>query len=316
MNIHHLELFYHVGRSGGISRAVRHIPYGIQQPAVSSQILLLEQDLGVKLFNRQPFKLTEEGELLFSFIRDFFGNLDETAAMLRHRTAPLLRIGASELMLRDYLPHIIQRLALSHPQLRLGLRSGYQSQLEDMLLDSTIDFAVVTSAPDGRKPQGLQGVRLMRLPLVLLVNRKSKIRSAAQLWSMDRIEEALICLPAGERISQIFQKGLKGLGVDWAPSIEASSLELITRYVANGYGIGVNVNIAESVKHPKVRVLPLEGIEPVEIVALWKGTPTPIIRTLVAQVQGFVKQAWPQWCCEDSLPPQRRARAGAPVGPR
>jgi DNA-binding transcriptional LysR family regulator len=38
MNIHHLELFYHVARHGGISSAVRHMPYAIQQPAVSSQI--------------------------------------------------------------------------------------------------------------------------------------------------------------------------------------------------------------------------------------------------------------------------------------
>lgn len=57
MNIHHLELFYYVARHGGISSAVRQMPYGIQQPAVSSQILQLEKDLGVKLFERQPFRL-------------------------------------------------------------------------------------------------------------------------------------------------------------------------------------------------------------------------------------------------------------------
>ena len=38
MNVHHLELFYYVARHGGISAAVRYIPYGIQQPAVSGQM--------------------------------------------------------------------------------------------------------------------------------------------------------------------------------------------------------------------------------------------------------------------------------------
>ena len=38
MNIHHLELFYYVARHGGIVPAVRNMPYGIQQPAVSGQI--------------------------------------------------------------------------------------------------------------------------------------------------------------------------------------------------------------------------------------------------------------------------------------
>ena len=57
MNIHHLELFYHVARHGGISSATRKIPYGIQQPAVSGQILQLEKSLGLKLFQRRPFAL-------------------------------------------------------------------------------------------------------------------------------------------------------------------------------------------------------------------------------------------------------------------
>jgi DNA-binding transcriptional LysR family regulator len=50
MNIHHLELFYYVARHKGISEAVRNIPYGIQQPAISGQILQLEDFLGTTLF--------------------------------------------------------------------------------------------------------------------------------------------------------------------------------------------------------------------------------------------------------------------------
>ena len=52
MNVHHLELFYYVAKHGGISAAVRKIPYGIQQPAISGQMTKLEQDLGVRLFER------------------------------------------------------------------------------------------------------------------------------------------------------------------------------------------------------------------------------------------------------------------------
>jgi DNA-binding transcriptional LysR family regulator len=58
MNIHYLELFYHVAKNGGISPAVCKMPYGIQQPAVSAQILRLEEDLNTVLFQRRPFRLT------------------------------------------------------------------------------------------------------------------------------------------------------------------------------------------------------------------------------------------------------------------
>ena len=95
LNIHHLELFYHVARAGGISRAVKRIPYGIQQPAVSGQIAALEREVGVRLFERSPFKLTPAGVDLFDFVEPFFGGLGEMEAKLRERSAPVLRVGAA-----------------------------------------------------------------------------------------------------------------------------------------------------------------------------------------------------------------------------
>lgn len=83
MNIHHLELFYYVAKHGGISEAVRNMPYGIQQPAVSSQIIQLEGFLETTLFHRRPFALTPAGEQLYSFILPFFANLDAMATKLR-----------------------------------------------------------------------------------------------------------------------------------------------------------------------------------------------------------------------------------------
>ena len=65
MNVHHLELFYYVAKHGGISEACRKIPYGVQQPAVSTQMGRLEEDLGARLFERRPFRLTDEGRLVF-----------------------------------------------------------------------------------------------------------------------------------------------------------------------------------------------------------------------------------------------------------
>src|SRR6059058_1900745 len=110
MNVHHLELFYYVARHGGIMEAVRNIPYGIQQPAVSGQVIQLEEFLGVTLFQRRPFSLTPQGKELYDFIKPFFENLTPTAEKLRGGIAQHLRIAASETMLREYLPLILQEL--------------------------------------------------------------------------------------------------------------------------------------------------------------------------------------------------------------
>jgi DNA-binding transcriptional LysR family regulator len=296
MNIHHLELFYYVARHGGISRAVRNMPYGIQQPAVSSQILLLEQDLGVKLFERSPFKLTPAGVELFAFAQPFFENLEATADRLRQHSAPQLRIGASELVLRDYLPVVVARLRRHEPKLRLGLRSGFQAEMEKWLLDRELDLVVTTL--DAKPPARLCCLKLMRLPLVLLVHKKSRIKSATELWARGEIAEPLICLPQTEAMSRLFREGLQQRQVEWPQAIEASSMDLVTRYVANGYGIGLSVHALEVVKHPAVRVLPLDGFDPVEVAALWKGEPAPLIRLVLEEMQNYVAKQWPQWRCE------------------
>ena len=299
VNIHHLELFYYVARHGGISRAVRHMPYGIQQPAISIQILALEQDLGTRLFARAPFELTEAGERLFAFVQPFFDNIEATAAKLRKGAAPLLRVGAVELVLHDHFHSVIGRLRAHRPRVRLELRSGFTPQLEVWLQDRQIDVAI---APlEGRPPAQVRCVPLLRVPLVLLVPRRMKLRSAAELWAQGTVEEPLITLPGAETITRLFRKGLARRRVEWPTAIEASSLQLVVRYVASGYGIGVNVDVPDFVRRRELRVLPLEGFDPLVVTVMWRGELTPLIRTVIEESKRYVKEHWPTWVCEDTL---------------
>ena len=301
MNIHHLELFYYVSRYGGISKAVRHMPYGIQQPAVSSQILALEQDLGAKLFERQPFRLTPEGVELYAFARPFFDNIDGVAARIRKSRAPKIRIAGSELILRDYLPQIIAAMRESHTALRFGLKAGNQAEIESWLLAGDIDLAI--TGVSGPPRRDLRYLPIVKLPLVLLVPAGSSVRAAGDLWARDPIEEPLICLGSGDGITRAFEAGLKRLKVDWPTSIEASSTEVITRYVANGYGIGVTVDIPHLVSNPKVRALPLPNFDPVEIVAMWRSPVPASHDALRALIEAKARELWPV--------ERRRGRAGA-----
>jgi len=296
MNIHHLELFYHVAKNGGISRAVRNMPYGIQQPAISSQILLLEEGLGVKLFERTPFKLTPQGAELYAFVQPFFGNLDPIAARIRRKSAPLLRLAASELVLRDYLPVIMERLRREEPQLKLSLRSGFQAEMEKWLVDREVDIAITPL--DSKPPSRVRCLKLMQLPLVLLVPAKTKIRSAEELWVRGQIDEPLICLPQTEIMTRIFRRGLQQRKVDWPHSIEASSMDLVTRYVENGYGVGLTVNAGGVAKSRAVRVLPIDDFELLEIAALWMGEASPLVAAVMAEARRYIVEQWPQWAAK------------------
>ena len=82
VNLHHLELFYYTAKAKGISNAVKIIPYGIRQPAISQQLMKLEEEAGTRLFERKPFALTPAGERLYRFLSRFFDNIESELAML------------------------------------------------------------------------------------------------------------------------------------------------------------------------------------------------------------------------------------------
>jgi DNA-binding transcriptional LysR family regulator len=288
MNVHHLELFYYVARHGGIMPAVRNIPYGIQQPAVSSQMAQLEEYLGTTLFQRRPFELTAEGKRLFQFIQPFFTNLDKMAVELQGGQARHIRIGASAIVLRDHLPEIFQAARKKFPNLKLSLREGYPVQLLDWLQRDEVDVAFTLI--EKKMPAGVQSLTLLELPLVLLVEKSSSIKSAEQLWEQDKIDETLICLPEGETLCKNFQKKLVELGVDWFPGIEASSIELIEAYVASGLGIGLSIAIPRKNQSSKVRALPLSGFPPLVIGAVWRGRKTPLMEMFLNEAQKRAKQ--------------------------
>jgi DNA-binding transcriptional LysR family regulator len=279
VNLHHLEIFYYVARYRGISEAVRKFPYGIQQPAVSSQILQLESSLGTKLFHRRPFQLTPAGERLFAFVGPFFGNLAKVAGEIDGASAKFIRIGASGPALRHHLPNVLSRLRKAVPKLKLHLLDAAAPQLTDALREGEIDLAVTTL----HEPlvAGLQSRPLLKLPLALLVPRASRLRSPGELWKQDTIDESLISLPANEPIAAGFQKGLRKLGVDWAPTMVVSSLDLVESYVARGFGFGASVLVPGVKEPPGVRRIPLDGFEPLAVGALWHGTPTPLVRTFI-----------------------------------
>lgn len=269
MNVHHLELFYHVAKHGGVSAAARQMPYGIQQPAISAQILQLEDSLGVTLYQRRPFQLTPQGMELYAFITPFFDGLAEMGRQLRGGADRRLRIAAPEIVQSDYLPLLLRQIRRREPEFHFNLMSARISEIERLLLDQQIDIGFASVS--GKCADGIRHRELTRLPMQLLVASSSRLGSAAQILDQDRIRHSLITLPAAEPVCRLFQAELQKRKIGWIPSYELSSLDLVSRYVAEGYGVGLTL-AAPARRWPKgVRALPLEDFPEVVFCALWAG---------------------------------------------
>lgn len=268
MNVHHLELFYYVARHGGISRAVRLMPYGIQQPAMSSQMIRLEKDLEVSLFRRRPFELTRAGEDLYAFVRPFFSRLGEVEESLRHGTR-FLRIGATETVIRDYLPGPLQHFRRAFPEVRLSLQAGATAELLELLVSGGLDL-VVGPTMSGL-PRGLVMESLIELRLALLVPGSEPEQTAAAFMKKHAGVAPLITLPLAEPLTRVFQDELARRGIDWSPELQLAGLDLVQSYAAGGFGVGLTIDAPGLPLPEGVRLLPLERFPKLEIAAFHCG---------------------------------------------
>lgn len=287
MNVHHLELFFYVAKHGGVSAAARHMPYGIQQPAISAQILQLEDTLGVTLFQRRPFKLSQQGEDLYDFIAPFFGGLRNMGAKIRGGAENRLRIAAPEIVQSDYLPLLLKQVRSRMPGFQFSLTPARIGEIENQLFDQKIDIGLASLM--GKTAEGIKHRELLRLPMVLLVSEKSRLTSVDQILSQDRIQQPLITLPGIEPVCRLFQIELQKRKVDWFPAYELSSLDLVSRYVAEGFGIGLSL-AAPARRWPKgVRPLLLEGFPEVVFGAFWSGRPNPVAESFIKEAEALAK---------------------------
>jgi|UniRef100_UPI003783B0D0 DNA-binding transcriptional LysR family regulator len=281
MNVHHLELFYYVARHGGVSAAARAMPYGIQQPAISAQILQLEDALGVTLYQRRPFQLTREGQALYDFAMPFFSGLAEMADRLRGGGETRLRISAAEIVQRDYLPELLARMRRRVKGFHFTLTHGRQQEIEALLAAQEIDIGLSTLMD--KTAANIEARELLRLPMVLLVTKQSGVAQASQIFEKDRIDLPLVTLEANDVLSRSFQAALRQRGLEWLPSLEVGSLDLVLRYVAEGFGAGL------ALRHPRVelpagvKALALDDFPPLSFGALWTGRLSPLGEVFLAE---------------------------------
>lgn len=286
-NLHHLELFYHVARSGGITAAARSMPYGIQQPAISGQIALLEEQLGVRLFQRRPFKLTPAGRELFEFLQPFFGSLPEMAARISGAASRRLRLAAPATVIREHLPDALASVKQQCPELELTLVDTDQRGAFNLLEREEVDLAVCEL--EGKPPAGVRCEVLLSLPLILLL--PESFRAPRSGLHGIAAEFPLIRPPADAAISRLFGKTLARARLDWPAKIEVNSLELVHLYAAKGFGAGLGVS-APGIRIPEgLRSWELPGCPGLAIAAAWCGKLQPLAGLVLDALRQAAKRA-------------------------
>lgn len=153
MDTHRLKYFLRVAEEGSITNAAKLL--GIAQPALSRQIKLLEEELGVALFNRnrRGVELTEDGERLRSSTAGPLRHLELAVQYVGSPLARLdrgMRLGLPETVVSVLAAPLIASLATVFPSVSFAVTVGSTDRLVEAMLKGSVDVAMINPVPDDR----------------------------------------------------------------------------------------------------------------------------------------------------------------------
>jgi len=169
LNFHHLQYFWEVAREGHLTRAARRLR--VAPSALSSQIRLLEEQVGVALFARvgRRLVLTEAGEMAFAYAASIFDAGAELVATLRDGRRPddPMRVGAVATLSRNFQRSFLRPL-LQGSRARLVLRSGSLDGLLAELRAHALDVVLSNQPPVADAATGVRTRLLARQPVSIV----------------------------------------------------------------------------------------------------------------------------------------------------
>lgn len=144
-----LRYFVAVAEEGHLTRAAQRL--GIQQPPLSQQIRVLEQELGVALFTRLPrgMALTEAGRVLLDEALGILARLDSAIAGVRgvaRGELGHLAVGFTEsASLHPFVPRVLRAFRENAPEVRFVVEENNPPDLVQAIHDKRLDAAFIRS---------------------------------------------------------------------------------------------------------------------------------------------------------------------------
>lgn len=247
MKLRQLEYLVEVVRQGlSVTAAAQALH--TSQPGISSQIKLLEEELGFPVFVRQGrhlFDLTDAGrEVLRHATRmlDERQNIKRIAEEVNAPNQGSFSIATTHTQARYALPDVVSRFAAKYPNVSLHIQQGTPVQIAEMTVNGDADLAIATEALEVFEDLVLMPCYRWNRCIVV---REDHELASCKLLTMEQIAQyALITYVFGIADRSVVNQAFKQAGLDMKVVLTATDAEVIKTYVQNGLGIGIIARMA------------------------------------------------------------------------
>jgi len=237
MDFDQLETFLEVARLSSFSRAAER--RFRTQPAISSQIRALEEEVGAKLLDRSGGKVavTGPGKVFQKYAEDV---LEQRRVMLvalaeMHRVPRgELVVSANEGTCLHILPEVFAEFKRQYPSVAVSVKRLEHNKILEAIIENSCDFGVVSMpVPDKR----LTVVQIHRDELIVITPPSHPLAAQKKATVAEVVEYPLL-LPKVGRTRDALETLFHERGLKPRISMELDSSELLKRLVAADVGVG------------------------------------------------------------------------------
>lgn len=194
MNLKQLDYFVKIVEAQNITRAAEGLH--IAQPALSQQITLLEEELGIKLLSRSSrgIQVTQEGDLLYRHAKTILRQVENTRILLSKKEGNVtgkVSVGMPSGTAKLLALRLMHRVKECYPSIVLEIVDVPSADLISLVRHGRVDFSLV---PDPQKPKDMNFSPLFREELYLMSH--PGIIVGAGSVSFKKIAELPLILPS------------------------------------------------------------------------------------------------------------------------
>ncbi len=277
-----------VARSGSIQKAARELH--VAASAINRQILALEEELGVPLFERMPrgMRLTASGDALITMARRW--RQDETRMVAEVRRIQGIHQGHVSLVAMDshatgVLPTLIDSLNVQHPLVSLSVELSTPDDAETALMTGKADLAAIFNLAPRRE---LLVLWKAQLPLGCVVAPGHALAGRKTVSFQEATAYPIALQSRAITIRRLLEAQFSWLFKDARGFVESNSLQLVKQLALGGQRLifTSELDVAPELAAGSLVFIPIrdQGAEPQDISVAVDATrpPGPVVK-LVAQ---------------------------------
>ena len=229
MELRILNTFLKVAQLQSFSKAADSLGYS--QSAITVQVQQLENELGVKLFDRigKNVTITHYGQSFIPYARDVISSATRAAhfAVDDHELTGTLRIGSIESIINTSFSEILPDFHRRCPHVKTVITSGGTRELLDMLHHNELDLIYTLDEP-GYDPQL---VKLFEQPeeIVIMAGAQHPLSKAEALSLKNIVDEDFILMPRTSNYRHIFDAELARHHLEVHPFLETDGTDMAIR---------------------------------------------------------------------------------------